>query len=226
KPRRTEALNNGVEGAFITAYLNGERIPLWEANRILDEQGIAILYTKQAKPKVEEPQVAPIDKNPVVLEEVRPEKVDQAPSRVQIVSKKRFDDFPRDVLNRYNTEGTFFFDETDRRVKSVIYQDEDHLPRLFNFRNDIDTIYLDQVQLMEASQELTTAVVRIATDKLPGDLMDWLLRSNLRRSIEQKKDGIVLKLYDIREEKRMEITQKLEGLGYVPKLLEQETMDE
>lgn len=226
KPRRTEALNNGVQGAFITAYLNGERIPLWEANRILDEQGSAILYTKQAKPKVEEPKVTPIDKNPVVLEEVRPEKVDQAPARVQIVSKKRFEDFPRDVLNRYNTEGTFFFDETDRRVKSVIYQDEDHLPRLFNFRNDIDTIYLDQVQLMEASQQLTTAVVRIETDKMPGDLMDWLLRSNLRRSIEQKKDGIVLKLYDIREEKRMEITQKLQTLGYVPELVEQETMDE
>ena len=82
------------------------------------------------------------------------------------------------------------------------------------------------MEMMEASQELTTAVVRIETDKLPGDLMDWLLRSNLRRSIEQKKDGIVLKLYDIREEKRMEITQKLQTLGYIPELMEQETMDE
>lgn len=226
KPRRTEALNGGVEGAFITAYLNGERIPLWEANRILDEQGSTILYTKQVKPKVEDPKIVPEVKDPVVLEEVRPEKIDQAPARVQIVSKKRFETFPRDVLNRYNTEGTFFFDESDRRVKSVIYQDEDHLPRLFNFRNDIDTIYLDQVQLMEASQQLTTAVVRIETDKMPGDLMDWLLRSNLRRSVEQKKDGIVLKLYDIREEKRIEITQKLQTLGYLPELLEQETMDE
>lgn len=218
-PRRKEALNSGVVGAFVTAYYNGERIPLYEARKILEEKGESILQSRQ--PKEEK---AGEKKNPVT--EVKTEKVEkQKPveeekvSRVQIVSKKRFEEYPRDVLNRYNTEGTFFFDEEDGRVKSIIYQDEYHLPRLFNFRKDIDTIYIDENTIPEV--QYNSIEVRMEQMiKVPGDLMDWILRLSYRKSIEQQLNVIILRIFDVPQEKQQGIMDMLRGMGYVPELIE------
>ena len=38
-PRRDEAIKSGIKGPFITAYLNGERISISKAKKILLEQG-------------------------------------------------------------------------------------------------------------------------------------------------------------------------------------------
>ncbi len=223
-PRRKEALASGVVGAFVTAYYNGERIPLYEARKILDEQGESVLQSRQPKEEKTEEK-----KNPVV--EIKTEKVEkQKPveeemmMRVQVVTKKRFEEYPRDVLNRYNTEGTFFFDEEDGRVKSIIYADEYHLPRLYNFRKDIDTIYIDDTELPEA-QYNTIEVNMEQMIKVPGDLMDWLLRVNYRKSIDQHINALTLRIYDVPEEKQQEILEMLRGMGYVPELVETEEME-
>ena len=44
-PRRIEALEKGVRGAFVTAYYNGERISIAESKRLLEEKGVSILHS-------------------------------------------------------------------------------------------------------------------------------------------------------------------------------------
>ena len=67
--------------------------------------------------------------------------------KIQIVTKKTFEEYPRDVLNRYNTEGNFYFDESDGKVKSEIYSNKKELPRLYKFENDVDTVYLSEAEV-------------------------------------------------------------------------------
>ncbi|MEJ6598612.1 MAG: hypothetical protein QNL36_00705, partial [Crocinitomicaceae bacterium] len=43
--RRIEAIEKGVEGAFVTAYYNGERISIAESKRLLEENGASILHS-------------------------------------------------------------------------------------------------------------------------------------------------------------------------------------
>jgi hypothetical protein len=44
-PRRIEAIEKGVKGAFVTAYYNGERISIAESKRLLEENGVSILHS-------------------------------------------------------------------------------------------------------------------------------------------------------------------------------------
>ncbi len=219
-PRRREALNNGVIGAFVTAYYNGERIPLYQAIKILEEQGESVLFTSQTK-KEEKPIENSVATNPIVktepIEVLEPVEEKRMP-RVQIVTKKSFEEFPRDVLNRYNTEGTFFYDEDDGKVKSIIYQDVDHLPRVYNFRKDIDTIYFDLDQMTFDGSNVIEA--RIPQNTIPGDLMDWLLRLSYRKSIEQNGEELVLRIYDVMDDKQKEVMDRLRSFGYIPELVE------
>ncbi|OFZ61562.1 MAG: hypothetical protein A3D92_16115, partial [Bacteroidetes bacterium RIFCSPHIGHO2_02_FULL_44_7] len=146
-PRRQKALNNGVVGAFVTAYYKGERISLAEADRLLQENGRSILQSEIEKSTevivaIEEPQVLVPRNDTIKGTSALPVEVKQVDQLIQIVSREQFDEFPRDVLNRYNAEGNFYYDARDKRVKSVIYDNVDDLPRLWNFRNDIDTVYI------------------------------------------------------------------------------------
>ncbi len=221
-PRRNLALANGVKGAFVTAYYEGERIPLWKAKQILAEKGPSILQSnmdKVAEPVVEEtdtldyevevPRTDTVSNVNVIAD--NPEVIEM---RVQVVTKKQFEEYPRDVLNRYNAEGSFYFDVKDRRVKSIIYRNEDYLPRLYNFRDDIDTVYIEAGALAD---ELTQIIeVTFADSTINGDFMDWILRFNYRRDFVQSPEGVIVRIFGVEEEKMNETLNVIKGFGVEP----------
>jgi hypothetical protein len=209
-PRRKQALARGVVGAFVTAYYEGERIPLHEARKLLAELGSSILQSEIEKNIVVETVITPdnvvrtdtaTSVNVVVIDNT-----EQISDYIQIVTKKEFDEFPRDVLNRYNAEGTFFFDEKDRRVKSIIYKHVDDLPRLWNFRDDIDTVYIPQgqINLLNASKIVS---VSFQDSLVPGDFMDWLMRLGYRREFVRGDEGLELRIFSV-EPNAIERVQK------------------
>ncbi len=203
RPKKLEVIDKGVKDAFITAYYKAERITLAEAQKLLDGNGDAILEQNIVLPVVFEP-VNPI-KVIIPDEPVIENKIE----RVQIVTKKTFDEFPREVLNRYNSHGSFYYDETDKRVKSAIANSKDELPQVYNFKDDVDTLYI-----MEALDESSTIIsVKFESKSLQGDFIDWLLRYNYRREFIQSEEVIELRIYRIPDVKMEELQLKLELFG-------------
>ncbi len=219
--RRKEALARGIVGAFVVAYYEGKRIPIAQAKHILNEKGNSILQTEiaQKEPiKVEEKHIVRTDsvslQNLVSHEEI--ERMEQ--KKIQIVTKKEFTEFPRDVLNRYNAEGAFYYDEKDKKVKSYIYKNVDDLPRLWNFVDDIDTIFLT---LDDYDINLKTISIQLDVKVIPGDFMDWMLRTTYYREIKETENGLEIRIYGIEEENIENLMTEIKTFMLNPKLIEE-----
>lgn len=224
-PRQKLALQSGVQGAFIVAYYAGERISIANARRLLNEQGLSILQSRQ--------NTAPIETNSpnsnVTVIDSTEKIIDLAPMeewemRVQIVSKKTFDEFPRDVLNRYNAEGYFYFDESDKKVKSVIYKNVDYLPRLWNFKDDVDTVYIPE-GLLEDQQTSTIGFV-FRDSLIPGDFMDWMLRCSYRREIFRSYKGAEIRIFGVPKDLQESVMKQIRVFGVEPELMVEEELKE
>jgi hypothetical protein len=219
-PRQNFARTAGIQGAFIVAYYKGKRVSIGNARRILLEYGNSVLQSrKDIIPDV-------IETNTVRTDSVRRDVIEILPmeeweKRVQIVTEKTFDEFPRDVLNRYNAEGSFYFDEKDKRVKSTIYDNEEYLPNLFNFKDDIDTVYLDEGLLLD---QRTETIYFVFTDSLvPGDFMDWMLRNSYRREINRSVRGTEVRIFGVGEAEMDTIIERIRLFGVEPdKILDEE----
>lgn len=233
-PRREKALANGVKGAFVTAYYKGERIPLWQAKQLLAENGKSILQSEIEKAEKEKEKVEPeivVENNVPVNNVVRTDTVstenvtpyyeeEAVERRIQIITKEKYDEFPRDILNRYNSEGNFYFDEKDSLVKSVVYKSEDDLPRLWNFRENIDTVYLS----MDESGYDTLNILEVQLNDslpLPGDFMDWLMRYNYRKEFHRLDSGMVVRIFGIEPNMVSEVQGIIRRFGLEATLLEE-----
>ncbi len=203
RPKKLEVIEKGVKDAFITAYYKAERITLAEAQKLLDDNGVSILEGNMKTPiirDVVDPIKVVIADEPLIENKIE---------RIQIITKKTFDEFPREILNRYNSHGSFYYDETDKRVKSAIADSKDELPQVYHFKEDVDTVYI-----MEALNESSTIVsVKFESKSLPGDFIDWLLRYNYRREFIQSEETIELRIYRIPDVKMEELQLKLELFG-------------
>ena len=220
-PRRTEALERGMEGSFVTAYYEGERISITKARELLASNGPEILESNR-KTEPEKPIETPdnvvrtdsVSANTVEI----PVKIEPTKRpRVQVVTKKQFDDYPRDVLNRYNTEGNFYYDVNDRRVKSIIYENEDRLPRLSNFKKDIDTIFISEADY-QLSLDKKVIQVRVADSVVPGDFMDWLIRLAYLKEISLDREGTLITIRGIEPNKVVEVQNNIRIFNLVPEI--------
>lgn len=166
----------------------------WRSNR-----AVKIPETTPDNKKVDQPitEAKTIPKTEVKIDPklITPEV--EVVEKVQIVTKKTFDEFPREVLNRYNSHGSFYYDEQDKRVKSAIADSKDALPQVYYFRDDIDTV------IVSAPVLTNTKNVRIEFigSSLPGDFTDWLLRYNYRREFLRREGKTELRIFAIPEEK-------------------------
>jgi len=220
-PRRKDALGRGIVGAFIVAYYKGKRIPLAQAKHILSENGDAVLQSKMKKEVDIEINTKVVRTDSVTTENITPivEAEVSTNDRIQIVSKKQFDKFPRDVLNRYNAEGAFFYDAKDKHVKSIIYKNADDLPRLWNFKDDIDTVYIPFSDLQ--GFETTILSIYIEGAVIPGDLMDWLLRFSYPREFIEQDSTIELRIYEVEKENIEKIQEQITTFGLTAVLLDE-----
>lgn len=222
-PRRTDAINRGIADAFIVAYYKGERVTVAKARMLLEENGPSILQSTIEKTQPLE--VVKIPENAQRTDSVSTEVVETTITikrdarKVQIVTKKTFDEYPRDVLNRYNTEGNFYYDENDRKVKSEIYSSQFDLPRLYKFEKDIDTVYLSEEDVQNEVDK-KHILVKISDDKVPGDLADWLLRMGYQKKFERTKEGLELHIEGIEPNRLQDVQYRIREVGLEPILVE------
>ncbi|MEY3237755.1 MAG: hypothetical protein RI883_1856, partial [Bacteroidota bacterium] len=105
--------------------------------------------------------------------------------------------------------GSFYYDETDKHVKSAIADSKDELPQVYHFKDDVDTLYV----LDEIDEPSSIVSVKFNSKSLPGDFIDWLLRFNYRREFIQTEESIELRIYRIPDVKMEELQLKLELFG-------------
>jgi hypothetical protein len=223
-PRRREAINKGITDAFIVAYFKGERLTVGKARKVLEENGPSILQSNIEKNQPSE--VVEIPDNAQRTDSVTTQVVETTIAvakmnerKVQIVTKLTFEEYPRDVLNRYNTEGNFYYDEDDGKVKSEIYSSKRELPRLFKFENDIDTVYLSENDVQNELDK-KHVLVKLSNDKVPGDLADWLLRMGYQKKFKKTNEGLELHIEGIEPNGLQDVQYRIREVGLEPFLVE------
>jgi len=219
KPRKFEAIQKGISDAFITAYFKGKRISIQEAEALLKDKGKSIL-----EPKIKEKEVVTKVIEPENIAEkivnysenfTDPHVKNKTKRFYQIISKKDYSEFPRDVLNRYNMKGNFYFDETERKVKSLIIESEDELPSVYYFQQDVDTVIIADTLVMNKNG----VKIEVNAQKIPGELMDWLYRCNFRKEYIRKEDVIEIRIFELTDVKLAELEKKLLPCGLTYELL-------
>jgi hypothetical protein len=103
-------------------------------------------------------------------------------------------------------KGQFYFDEKEGIVKSNLFNEKEEIPSVYYFQDDIDTL------IYEDSSALDFAHIRIHfDDKIPGDVMDWLNKINLRKEFYWKENGIEICIFG-KEESQLKVNE--EDLDY------------
>jgi hypothetical protein len=222
RSRKLEAINKGVTDAFITAYFNGERIAVNDAIKMLEEKGTAILEPKVKDTNVLNPvnvvnPVQPV--STVTVETIQPKKAEKY---FQIVTKMTFEEFPKEVLNRYNSHGSFYFDEKDGKVKSAVADSDSDLPQVFYFKDDIDTLIFNSISEFSDGTILSLNFVE---NKLPGDCIDWLLKLNYRKEYIQSEEGIRMLIHGVPEYKIEAIKKEAEKFGLTVSFFDAEELN-
>ncbi len=214
KSSQREIRTKGIVDAFVTAYFNGKRISWQEGLEIQNRDGAGVMANLNSKQDeaLEDKQV----QNAKVIEvfTTATETVSQPTEKgIQLISKELYTEYPREVLNRYNSKGSFYYDESDQKVKSMIYASEDQLPRIQGFKSEIDTVYLTKKELHTFKGN--TLIIQTPEKALAGDFADWLLKMNYRRTILPLNNGLEIRIFDVREEslEKVKIELALFGLS-------------
>lgn len=238
KPKRNEAVNKGVKDAFITAYFRGERITLAEAQQILAEKGNSVIDVTAVKSNKtnENPSNEQVKnttdyastsnpKDAVSFNEMMLEPLQQAEKAVYFISKNTFEKYPLELLRRVNQKGFFYYDETAKHVYSMVYKNEDYIPEVYFYRNEIDTIYIEDRQTQFHLHQFKVEGI-FAANQFEGDFMDWFIRLAVKREIWKAEDGYHVR-FEIPSNDLMEWYRvRLERFGFsvkvYPYLLESE----
>lgn len=210
-PKRDQAFEKGITDAYITAYYEGERISLAEAEDLLRKDGTGVIEkTAVGIVKNVESRIEATKKLDNDIQEIVKNKMVKG-MNIQLVSKNQYNEFPRDVLNRFNSHASFYYDINDKRIKSNLYSRIDDIPQVYFLRNEIDTTYItDQVRMDKAIKDnLRNVSFEISSTQMEGDLSDMLLRLNYRKEFVREGESIEVILYDVPPAKVKDISDRL-----------------
>ena len=196
------AISKGFKDAFIVAYYNGERITTQAAQQLINASNF-----QEFTHVNEEVEVEPIvEKLPEVKAQLEPiaqqanleistekEEVIAVEKSYQFQTKKSYSIFPRDILNRYNNKGYFYFDASDGKVKSSQFTSKEELPKVFNFKNDLDTLEINSTETASTS----VIMLKFASNHLPGSFVNWLQRLSMRVQFTPMEEGVHVSIIGI-----------------------------
>lgn len=204
--QKKKVIEKGFKDAFIVIYYNGERITLQAAQQLIQSKGNAVFANPVAFQAENIPEATPAISTAFVPDvlPVEPATIEKI-VHYQFVSKKSFSAFPSEVLNRYNSKGTFYYDPSDGKVKSAIVPTKEALPRVFSFKNDVDTL-----EIISNKNEVTTEInVNFVNQTIAGDVADWLQRLPYSMHFTNDESGCLLKIVGVKQEELEAIEKQL-----------------
>ncbi len=239
KPKKEEAILRGIVDAFVTAYYKGERISLVEAKKLLDENGDVILEPlKDEEMQVSTPEQVAKDLENIKLKEVELKKIEQGKDSIlralvnaevkaishpktYFVSKLSYSKFPKEELNHYNTLGAFYYDSKDLKIKSAIVNSSDALPTLGKNTIEFDTLMVKDI--ISDNTNIHDLSVSVRSNKIPGDVAEWLLQLNHERSFEMQNNELMIVLRNIQSTELEVLKAKIESFGLTVKELSKDS---
>ncbi len=201
-------IKNTVKDAFVTAYYNNERISIGKALKLIAEGTPTSSQTT-------------IDNSNSIGEDVVEEKsvfdesykivrsLADAQTFVQFVSKKTYDDYPKEELNRYNAKGNFYYDKQSKHIISDYYPAEGLTPRISAFANVMDTVHLNKA--LYEKNRLEKVTISINQRTIPGDFNDWLIKQPYRKEFELLDEQLEIRIFDVAQDD-IEVIQKMASL--------------
>lgn len=114
---------------------------------------------------------------------------------IQFVSKETYESYPREELNRYNNKGLFYYDNNDKKIKSIYYSESSILPRVLSFSNNIDTLRLSKQDVQKQNSSKITFKLNATT--IAGDFNDWLINVPYRKSYSVNQNDIEIRIFDV-----------------------------
>jgi hypothetical protein len=217
QPKKQEAIAKGIIDAYITAYYKGERISLDEAKKLLSQLGNTILEKSETNSnKIIAPEkIQQIAKETQRTLTQQAKNEDKTTMRLQLISKETYENFPKDVLSKYNESGQFFFDETDKKVKSIIYKNMDFMPQIYTFRKDIDTVFIIKNDTLTPAGTLEIKA-NYPNKQLSGEVGDWLIRLGYQREIFFENNKVQIRIFGIKDQAVFErILKQMTELGFI-----------
>lgn len=191
RPKRLEAIDKGIKDAFITAYYKGERIPLGEAAKLLQELGPEILIKESDLPKVPEVQPVSVAVQPTAVEKTPEVKV-VPQEKYTLVSKNTYPSYPRKEINRLRVYGDFYYDANSKHIVSV---ETTKVPALGTSGVEFDTL----VETSTADQDNfernpLQIVASWDLSSINGSTTDWLLHLTVKHQIKRNDTRLEVEL--------------------------------
>ncbi len=217
QPKKQEAIAKGITDAYITAYYKGERISLDEAKKLLSQLGNSILEKVDTDVnKIVAPEkIKQIAKETQKTLTQQAKNEDKTTMRLQLISKETYENFPKDVLSRYNENGQFFYDETDKKVKSIIYKNMDFMPQIYTFRKEIDTVFISKNDTLTPVGTMEIKA-NYPSKQISGEVGDWLIRLGYQREIFFEENKVQIRIFGIKDQAIFEnILKQMTELGFV-----------
>jgi len=217
QPKKQEAIAKGITDAYITAYYKGERISLDEAKKLLAQLGNSILEKAETNSnKIVAPEkIQQIAKETQRTLTQQAKNEDKTTMRLQLISKETYENFPKEVLSRYNENGQFFYDETDKKVKSIIYKNMDFMPQIYSFRKEVDTAFISKNDTLTPTGTMEIKA-NYPSKQIAGEVGDWLIRLGYQREIFFEENKVQIRIFGIKDQAVFEsILKQMTELGFV-----------
>jgi hypothetical protein len=93
-------------------------------------------------------------------------------------------------------------------VKSAVADSKEGLPKLYYFKDDLDTVIVDQ-----SVGKTKNLRVEFTSLSIPGDFTDWLLRCNKRREFVRSERTMVMRIFAVPEGELDVLLSKLREFG-------------
>ena len=211
---QSEVRKKGIPDAFVVAYYRGNRISVSKARELINNGVTVYKGAPNPQPKIE---VQPTNQDvtsvvPVFCSGTLRETNTRPESYVQFVTKKMYEQYPREELNRYNNKGNFYYDKNDKHIKSTFYSDAFMLPRIAAFSDEIDTVHYTKSDVLKSNDSRVTFLINATS--IPGDFNDWLTKFPYRKAYAHSENGIEIHIFDIQLEEVEEMKIISELFGY------------
>lgn len=223
QPKRADAIQRGVKDAFITAYYQGNRITLAEADAILKLQGESVLELNNPT-KVKGNKIVNKEVNEQIIEIQKPY-LEGKTTQIVLSSETIYYSYPTQVLNRLNDEElNFYFDSISRTIKSVLMTVEK--AKKYNYSNEFKTEeYFNHVYLVQdkaktkkseaiSDSEETSIHLSIEIEEfdMNSDLLEVIMNVPFNKEIKIDENRFMIELYALNNEKNNREIDQLKAL--------------